>query len=340
MDPSNLVISPLRISTMVITAHMGTGMNLQTLLECFHERAIPLSWPEQGLLKVEYKPLKENKAASQKIVVGTCSRDELTKRRKSTNIFFNQSTLVVRRLVEPGLFKEVNIKLFKNGGIQMTGIPSEQFAHDTIDWLAKELQGFSRPVFVEKPAPTRFAIQLINSDYSVNGTIHREHLHSILTQRYNLFSSFESTIYQGCDTKYFYNEALPAGSPEGICACADLCTGSGDGKSLGACKIITISPFHTGSIIITGARSFKQIETAYIYINKILRKHCSEIIKPHPPKVEKPAKAPKAAKPAKPVKEKMPKEKKEPKEKKVPKEKKEPKEKKARAPATETALVI
>lgn len=286
MDPSKLVISPLRISTMVATAHMGTEMNLQTLLECFHERAIPLSWPEEGVLKVEYKPAKEkdkDKSLQKKIVIGTCVRDELTKRKQSKNIFFNQSTLVIRREVHPTIFKEVNVKLFKNGGIQMTGIPTETFALETLQWISKELSSFSRPIFTKAPAPHRFSLQLINSDYSVNGTINREALHSILVNDYNLFSSFESTIYQAVDTKYFYNEALPPGAPEGICPCDELCDGNGDGKSLGACKKITISIFHTGSIIITGARSFKQVETAYKYMNTILPRHCTDIIKPFPP---------------------------------------------------------
>jgi TATA-box binding protein (TBP) (component of TFIID and TFIIIB) len=211
----------------------------------------------------------------------------LTKRKKSANIFFNQSTLVVRRQVSPGIFKEVNIKLFKNGGIQMTGIPSDSFAQETVQWLTNGLQTFSHPVFVGKPAPHRYAIQLINSDYQINGSIHREALHGILIEHYNLFSSFESTIYQGCDTKYFYNEAAPPGSTEGVCPCKELCTGNGDGKSLGACKEITISPFHTGSIIITGARSFQQIERAYHFMNRILRRHCSQIIKPFPEKIPK-----------------------------------------------------
>jgi hypothetical protein len=292
MDPSALTIGPLRISTMVVTAHLGSELNLQTLLECFHERAVPLTWPAEGLLKVEYKPITVKQKAQQKLVIGTCSRDELTKRKKSANIFFNQSTLVVRRRVSSTLFKEVNIKLFKNGGIQMTGIPSDTFAQETISWLVKELSAFSRPVFATKAAPHRFAIQLINSDYQINGFINREALHGILIQEYNLFSSFESTIYQGCDTKYFYNEAAPADAVEGVCPCEELCTGSGDGKSLGNCKEITISPFHTGSIIITGARSFQQIEKAYIFMNKILRKHCSQIIKPFPPPTPKRTAAP------------------------------------------------
>ena len=172
----------------------------------------------------------------------------------------------------------------------MTGIPTDSFAQDTLAWLAKQLQVFSKPVLDTPPAPHRYTIQLINSDYQVNGSIHREKLHEILVSEYNLFSSFESTIYQGCDTKYFYNEAAKdvPDSIEGVCPCGEtLCTGTGDGRSLGSCKEITISPFHTGSIIITGARRFEQIEKAYIFINRILLKHSKEILKPFPVKQSK-----------------------------------------------------
>jgi TATA-box binding protein (TBP) (component of TFIID and TFIIIB) len=288
---------------MVVTADLGTTIHLQRLMELFHERAIPLTWPAEGFLKVEYKPIllakpdattaelqkaKAKAKAQEKIVVGTCSRDELTKRKKSKNIFFNQSTLVVRRQHtktadgQP-VYKEVNIKLFKNGGIQMTGIPSDSFAQETLAWLAKELTLFSQPVLEGEAKPHKYNIQLINSDYHINGNINREKLHEILIGRYNLFSSFESTIYQGCDTKYFYNESAPPGSTEGVCPCGDsICVGNGDGRTLGQCKEITISPFHTGSIIITGARRFEQIDKAYVFINKILKEHAREIIKPFP----------------------------------------------------------
>jgi TATA-box binding protein (TBP) (component of TFIID and TFIIIB) len=299
MEPETLEITPLRISTMVVTAHMGSMINLQKLLDLFHEKAIPLSWPGEGFLKVEYKPIfasihstpHEEKAAKirakavEKIIIGTCYRDALTNRKNSKNIFFNQSTLVVRRIFKEGQFKEVNIKLFKNGGIQMTGIPSDEFAKDTLVWLAKELSEFSSPILENPPNVNRYTIQLINSDYQVNGSIHREKLHEILVNEYNLFSSFESTIYQGCDTKYFYNESAPANAIEGVCPCGDtICEGNGDGKELGQCKEITISPFHTGSVIITGARRFEQIEKAYIFINKVFKKHCKAIIKAFPEK--------------------------------------------------------
>ena len=308
MDPAALKIGELRVSTMVVTAHLGTMINLHKLLEIFHERAIPLTWPGEGFLKVEYKPIlsvkpgataaelqraKQRAKAQEKIVIGTCSRDELTKRKKSKNIFFNQSTLVVRRQYaktadgQP-MYKEVNIKLFKNGGIQMTGIPSDTFAQETLAWLAKQLTTFSQPVLEGEAKPHRYSIQLINSDYQVNGNINREKLHEILVSEYNLFSSFESTIYQGCDTKYFYNESAPKDSTEGVCPCGEtICAGNGDGRTLGQCKEITISPFHTGSVIITGARRFEQIEKAYVFINKVLKKHSREVIKPVVPKAVK-----------------------------------------------------
>jgi TATA-box binding protein (TBP) (component of TFIID and TFIIIB) len=303
MEADQLTITPLRISTMVVTAHLGSMIDLQKLLDLFHEKAIPLSWPGEGFLKVEYKPIftsihttpHEEKAAKlrakavEKIVVGTCYRDALTNRKNSKNIFFNQSTLVVRRIFgqagDQPIYKEVNIKLFKNGGIQMTGIPSDVFAKDTLQWLAKELSSFSSPILESPANPNRYTIQLINSDYHVNGSINREKLHDILVNEYNLFSSFESTIYQGCDTKYFYNEAAPPNAIEGVCPCGDtICAGNGDGTTLGQCKEITISPFHTGSVIITGARRFEQIEKAYIFINKIFKKHSTAIIKPFPEK--------------------------------------------------------
>ena len=66
MDPSQLKLGDLRISTMVVTAHLGTTIQLQKLLDLFHEVAIPLTWPAEGFLKVEYKPIflpKENATA-------------------------------------------------------------------------------------------------------------------------------------------------------------------------------------------------------------------------------------------------------------------------------------
>jgi hypothetical protein len=79
-------------------------------------------------------------------VIGDASRDVLTKRRVSDKTFFNQSTLVIRKRRDdaPG-FKEVNMKLFENGGFQMTGVTSEEFSRSVVLWLIEFLKQVSHP---------------------------------------------------------------------------------------------------------------------------------------------------------------------------------------------------
>ena len=55
------------------------------------------------------------------------------------------------------------------------------------------------------------------------------------------------------NTKYYYNKKGDILRP-GICKCTAACNGQGTGDGDGQCKRITISPFSSGKIIITGAR--------------------------------------------------------------------------------------
>jgi hypothetical protein len=277
MNASQLTISQYRISTMVITGNFGIPMNLQMLFNQLADHIIPIGYPDDGILKMEHR----------ESVIGQSARDVLTKRRVAAKTFFNQSTLVIRRRYG-NLWKEANLKLFANGGFQMTGIPTEEFARSAIEWLLTLLtQQLKTPVWAGGPefAPKlkECNIQLLNSDYSVNATILRTKLHKLLTRNYNLFSTYESTIYQGVNTKYYYNESRKPDQVPGICHCTVKCTGQGTGKAHGECKKITISAFQTGSIIITGARFIDQINEAYVYFNKILVEHCSDILQPMPP---------------------------------------------------------
>jgi TATA-box binding protein (TBP) (component of TFIID and TFIIIB) len=274
MDPSKLTFTPLRISTLVTTGHLGTTIKLKTLFDQLAPFILPIGYPGEGILKMEYKDK----------VIGYASRDVLTKRRVSDKTFFNQSTLVIRKKRDdaPG-FKEVNMKLFENGGFQMTGVTSEEFSRSVVEWLIEYAKQFTTPISSELLKIAKFAIQLLNSDYKMNTLAKRDEIHRLLTSQYRLFSTLETTIYQGVNTKYYYNEEAPLDTELwGICQCARPCTGQGDGKSIGNCKRVTISIFQTGSIIITGARNRSQLDEAYEFINQILRKHAADVLKPMP----------------------------------------------------------
>ena len=260
----------LRISTMVITAHWGTQIDLSTLFNSIKNIIIPVWMPDIGILKFEHKNM----------VLGAAHKDIFTNRKITSKSFFNQSTIVLRRKYGTentvDLFKEVNVKLFANGGIQMTGITSETFARDAIEWLLTLIKTIPAQIFTNTSDAKicRFSVQLINTDYAINKFINQDALHKLLINEYNLFSMFEKTIYQGVNTKFFYNIL----NPIGICHCTNNCKGQGTGDGDGECKRITMSIFRTGRIIITGARELKQIDAAYTFLNNIFDKHHKTVL--------------------------------------------------------------
>lgn len=269
MDSKTLTFTPLRISTLVTTGHLGSTIDLNKFFEQFSSFAIPIGYPDEGFLKIEYG----EKA------LGFSSRDILSKRKVSKNSFFNQATLVVRKKREDSdVFKEVNIKLFANGGFQMTGITSEEYSKNVLHWLINIMNGLSKKLSDKDFSIAKFSVQLLNSDYKMNALVRRDELHRILVNQYKLFSTLETTIYQGINTKYYYNEQSLR--KNGICWCDKPCNGQGDGKELGNCKRITIAIFQTGSVIITGARNQKQLDESYEFINKIIKNHSFEVLKP------------------------------------------------------------
>jgi hypothetical protein len=267
----SLTFTPLRISTLVTTGHLGTTINLNKLFEQMPRILIPIGYPAEGFLKMEHEAR----------VVGHSARDMLTKRRMSDKTFFNQSTLVIRKRRVGGTeLKEVNVKLFANGGFQMTGVTCEAFSRAVLDWMLEAFNQLPEAISTTPMQVTRFAIQLLNSDYKVSALIKRAELHRTLCNEYRLSSSLETTIYQGVNTKYYYNEEDPAA--RGICRCPRFCSGQGDGKKIGNCKRITIAAFQTGSIIITGARNSAQLDEAYGFMNEVLQKHAQTVTKPVP----------------------------------------------------------
>jgi len=288
-----LNFSPLRISTITTTAQLGTIIHLDAL---FNQIKIMPYWDlTDGILKMEFKGTTK----------GTSFKDIMLKQKESKKSFFNQATLVVRREISDQNWKEINVKLFRNGGVQMTGVRSIEMSGDTIRWLINYINTTctEAQVFASTPNITKEEIQLINTDFSIGAKVRRDNLHRILSEKYGLNSSYESAIYQGVKTKFFYNAQRAATTPPGVCRCPSLCKGTGDGSVIGECKKITISPFQTGQVIITGARAMEQINEAYEFIKRVFSDNADEILRKVyvlPPDAAAPATtAPPKEKPAK-----------------------------------------
>lgn len=190
LDVSNLP-SGVSISTMCASGKLGTKLhndNIAKYLELNSDDIITVKESDERIRTLRTrmkKKSKKKKAAPKKI-----------KKEKS---FYNQVTVEVRASEGKytSLDKEdiINVKLFKNGSIQMSGCKKMESINIVLNKLISKLkivkakiednQMVEKP-FVEEPDKLgiyNFKIDMINSNYAVNMTINREKLYDILLDK-------------------------------------------------------------------------------------------------------------------------------------------------------------
>jgi TATA-box binding protein (TBP) (component of TFIID and TFIIIB) len=242
----------LRISTMTLISGIDSNINLSKLYENL-ETNEHIRYIEYGKNPVKGESIKKIKKPRKK---------------KEKKFFYNQITLHV--------FKDkiVNVKIFNNGRIQMTGLKTkEQGIHIVEDLIShfKNIPQEKRETFLDNLCPQirDSKIVLINSDFDAKFKIKREVLHrSIISMGY--YSSYEPTIYPGVNIKYYFNDL----SENGICKCEGQCNGKGNQ----CCKKITIAVFNSGKIIITGGQSYNHLNIAYHFIKGVIDEKKDELI--------------------------------------------------------------
>ncbi len=355
----NIVIPPfkptgLKVSTMCATCKTGTPVNYALFFAAVP--LIPYYYPGEGCLKVK---LGNNVRGTRDKDVRDMGRrvrtvktddtiDEVSTTSKSTkgkkgNTFLHQTTAVYRVATgsssDAGPWKEVNVKVFTNGSLQMSGISSVEIAEraerlvlNDINRINTETGGdmlnpASFPVKVDKkkkvvkkisptagttaPAPVEVVpapplvdyskatikmapidISLINSDFSVMFPVRREELQHVLSTTYGIHAQFESTEYQGVKASFMWNTDYMSDKKNypsaGVCYCEKKtekdktphtrCSkGDGPGHGVGGCQRVTIAIFQTGKVIITGARSYKQLETVHSFISTVIHDNMNSV---------------------------------------------------------------
>ena len=261
LDVSNLP-SGVSISTMCASGKLGTKLhndNIAKYLELNSDDIITVKESDERIRTLRTrmkKKSKKKKAAPKKI-----------KKEKS---FYNQVTVEVRASEGKytSLDKEdiINVKLFKNGSIQMSGCKKMESINIVLNKLISKLkivkakiednQMVEKP-FVEEPDKLgiyNFKIDMINSNYAVNMTINREKLYDILLDK-KIRCRYEPCIHACVTVKYI----PPIDNKEE--------------------KVISIFVFEKGSIIITGAKKKSHIISSFEYINDIIKEHSADIEK-------------------------------------------------------------
>jgi TATA-box binding protein (TBP) (component of TFIID and TFIIIB) len=180
------------------------------------------------------------------------------KLKKKKKVFFNQVSLCV--MVPSKKEKPVNLKLFSNGSMQMTGCKYVENAIDAIERIFVELHKIKairdmklmkvvEKPFCDKPEELNLSViknisvEMIVSKFTYPTKINRPLLFDLL-QKEQIECKYDPELHASVDIKI---------------ECED--------------KKISVFIFEKGSIVITGARTCRHIYEAYNFVNEYLLKH-------------------------------------------------------------------
>jgi len=195
-----------------------------------------------------------------------------TKKKQSSKNFYNQVTILMRPMNNPSR-NYINIKVFKNGSLHMTGCKDMSDFNNVSSTLIKILKKGANIVekngnqkhieYVDKPDDIGIfdvKIRMINSNFKQGYKIDRKKLAKLLRKNHKKNTKDKEIGYVEC--KY---------QPTGGHSCVNI-KYKYDEKNKPS-----IFVFQTGAIIITGAKNLNHIIMAYHFIQKILNKYYDEV---------------------------------------------------------------
>lgn len=201
----------------------------------------------------------------QKIEIGMCNKDIIKNKMKKKSAFYNCFALILR-IKYNSIFKEVHIKLFNTGKLEIPGIQHDDLMFKAIDFVSKMLSKITSKHYSLKKDSIETV--LINSNFNCGFLVNRQNLYVILKQKYNILTLYDQCSYPGTQSKFYYNENKKI--QNGICECSTKCSKKGSGNGNGQCKEISFMIFRTGSILIVGHCNESILNEIYIFIKNIL----------------------------------------------------------------------
>jgi hypothetical protein len=149
-----------------------------------------------------------------KVSIGICKKDLLNNNSKKKRAFFNCFVLILRinggictdetvkSPVDDTLFKEMHVKVFNTGKLEIPGIQDDRTLIQVLDLLVCIL----RPVLGEdlNYLKDRCETVLINSNFNCGFYINRDKLFHLMKYKYRINSNYDSCSYPGIQCKFYY----------------------------------------------------------------------------------------------------------------------------------------
>ena len=276
--------SSLKISTMCCGCVLNTQLYIKNI-----ENYLQLNSNDILTVKIDNNALRTLLDIKKKSKRIKKNKNKIKKNKISNNFFYNQVTVEIRvyednidtidnidninninndkyNIKNINTESKINLKLFKNGSVQMSGCKSIEDVNKVLNKLVVKLKEIKAIIvnneIIDKPFIesvddiniSKFKIDMILVHYKINMNINRIKLYELLLKK-KLKVMYEPCIRACVTLKYIAN------------------IDNIDKKE------ISIFFFEKGNIIITGARSRNQIIETYDYINNILITYKNDIIK-------------------------------------------------------------
>jgi hypothetical protein len=201
-----------------------------------------------------------------KITIGVSKKDIMSYRSKQKSAFYNCFVLILRIKLD-NIFKEIHVKVFNTGKLEIPGIQSEVLFQTILSFIIEILQPHISNKLCYKPDSSETV--LINSNFNCGFYINREVFHDILKYKYNIQSIYDPCSYPGIQCKFYYNPDV------------DIQTGSqisNENKlKYNNVQNISFMIFRTGSVLIVGKCEDDVLMVIYNYLKIILHNEFNQI---------------------------------------------------------------
>ncbi len=142
-----------------------------------------------------------------KLTIGISKKDIMNCRGKVKNAFYNCFAMILR-FEYAGEFKEIHVKVFNTGKLEIPGILNAQLFTIVRNMILDTLRPFieTELLFLENSSEDNV---LINSNFNCGFYINREKLYSILrSDKYGIETAYDPCSYPGVKCKFYFNNEI------------------------------------------------------------------------------------------------------------------------------------
>ena len=281
--------SDIYISTKTKIAHLNTPINLSEVF--WKIPVMPYHTQDEGIVKKQMKfnsmsqdelDVIEDKVSDynyvdefiitriinpegrikfkdvRKVSIGLCKKDITSYRCKKKSAFYN-CFVVILRLLNKDVYKEIHVKVFNTGKLEIPGIQTDGTLTQVLELLTKILGPL-----VHSELPLAYSQKsetvLINSNFNCGYYIDREKLYDILKYRYKINSAYDPCSYPGIQCEFYYDEKLATQTGRHP-------SSEHDGEGI---VKVSFMIFRTGSILIVGKCTDDILIEIYTFIKTLL----------------------------------------------------------------------